>query len=94
MVKVVFGPEQPDAKGVTVIVEVTGDNVVLIPLNAAIFPEPETGRPMVALVFVQLNDVGVTEPLNTTAAVDAPLQTDWFVIAYTVGVGLIVILKL
>jgi hypothetical protein len=92
IVTVVGVPEQPLATGVTIIVAVTGLELVLTAVNEPILPIPEAARPIVVLSLVQLNTVPDTAPLNVIAVVAALLQTDWLVgLATTVGVGLTVI---
>ena len=80
-------PEQLLADGVTVTVAVTADVPELLAVKAAIFPEPLAANPTLVVLFVQLYVVPLTEPLNATAAVLAPLQTDWLLGCVTVGVG-------
>ncbi len=79
--------------GVTVTVATTGAAPVLIALKLAILPLPLAARPIEGSLFVQLNTVPggvVTEPVNVTAVVGAPLQTTWLATAFTSGVGLTV----
>ena len=79
--------------GVTVTVAVTGEAVLLIAVNDPILPVPLAARPMLVLLLVQLYTVPATGPVIVTAAVDAPLQTVWFAIALTAGVGFTVIVN-
>jgi hypothetical protein len=79
--------------GVTVIVAVIGVVPVFITGNDAILSVPLAGKPMEGEELVQLNIVPVTEPLNGTTAVEAPLQSTWLATAFTVGVGFTVIVN-
>ena len=62
-------------------------------LNEAILPDPEAANPMDVALFVQLNTVPATVPVNDTAVVGDPLHTTWFASAATVGVGFTVIVN-
>ena len=75
MVNVCGVPLHPFATGVTVIVPVIVVVPVFVAVNTGIFPEPLAPRPMVVLLFVQLNVVPATAPVKLTAAVETPLQT-------------------
>jgi hypothetical protein len=91
MVTVVGVPEQLLATGVTIMIAVTGLEVALMAVNEPILPEPEAARPIVLLLFVQLNTVPDTAPLNVIVVVAELLQTDWLAgLDTTVGVGLTV----
>ena len=68
-------PEQRFATGVTVIVAVTGVAPLLSPLKEAISPVPLAAKPIDVVLFVQLNAVPITPPLNVTAEVAIPLHT-------------------
>ena len=74
MVKLVDGPVQPAASGVTVIVATTGAIVVFTPVKEAMLPEPDTGRPILLVVLVQLKTVPVTTLVYVIAAVGVPLH--------------------
>ena len=74
MVNISGVPEQPNATGVTVMVAVIGALVVLLAVNAAIFPVPFAANPTEVLSFVQLNAVLPTVPVNVIAFVVAPLH--------------------
>jgi len=74
MVNVCGVPGQPAADGVTVIVAVTGALLVLIAVNAGIFPLPEAAKPIDVLLFVQLKVVPLIAPEKVTRFVDAPLH--------------------
>ena len=52
--KLVDEPMQLLADGVTVMVDVIADAVLLVAVKAAIFPVPDDARPMLAALFVQL----------------------------------------
>lgn len=75
-------------------VAVTGLMVGLIAVNDGMLPVPLAPSPIVVLLFVQVNTVPTTGPLSVTAAVADPAHTAWLAIAFTVGVGLTVIVKL
>jgi hypothetical protein len=92
-VNVIGVPGHPFAVGVTVIVAVTGAVPVLVAVNAAILPVPLAARPMLVLLFVQLNVVPATAPVKVMAVVVAPLHNVWLATAFTVGVGLTVIVN-
>jgi hypothetical protein len=87
IVKANAGPVTPFAVGVTVIVATTGEAPAFVAVKLAMFPEPLAARPIEVVLFVQLNVVPDTAPLNVTAVVAAPLATVWFETAATVGVG-------
>lgn len=80
-------------EGVTVIVAVTGLPPVLMAVNVGILlPEPLAARPMLVLLFVQLNTVPGTVPEKLIVCVGAPLHIVCDVgAAETVGVGFTVI---
>ena len=80
--------------GVTVIVATCGTDVLFIAIKAPILPVPPAASPIVVLVLLQLYTVPGTGPLIVTAAVVAPLQRVWLPIAFTLGVGLTVIVKI
>jgi hypothetical protein len=94
MVNISFGPVQPLAVGDTVIVAITGDNVLLIAAKAEMFPVPEAGNPMLLLLFVQAYVVPDTPLPKFMAVVFTPLHTAWSATVLTVGIGLTVIVKL
>ncbi len=60
--------------GVTVIVPKITSFVVLMALNALIFPVPLAASPIFVLVLLQLNTVPVTLPVKVIAEVFKPLQ--------------------
>lgn len=80
--------------GVIITVAVSGVVLLLIAAKAGIVPDPLAGRPIVELLFVQVYTVPGTAPAGVTAVVAVPLQTVWFAIAFTFGVGFTVIVKL
>ena len=87
MVKDCAVPVHPFAEGVTLIVAVTIDVPELVPVNAAMFPEPLAARPMEVVLFVQLSALPATVPEKFTAPVDVLLQILWSEGSLTVGVG-------
>lgn len=58
-------------------VAVTGALVVLMAVNAGIFPVPPAAKPIDVLLFVQLKTVLLTLPLKFTALVADPLHKFW-----------------
>jgi hypothetical protein len=74
IVNVFAVPGQLVAEGVTVIVAVTGVLPGLIAVKAGIFPLPLAAKPIEVLLFVQLYVVPLTDPVNVTAFVVAPLH--------------------
>jgi hypothetical protein len=74
--------------------DVIGAVVVFVAVNAAMLPVPLAAKPVAVFVFVQLYTAPATGPPMVTAAVVDPAHTTWFEIAFTVGVGLTVIVKL
>ena len=79
--------------GVTVIVATCGVVPGFVAVKLAMLPVPLAARPMLVLLFVQLNVVPATAPAKVIAVVVAPLQSVWFATAFTVGVGLTVIVN-
>lgn len=80
------------ADGVTVISATTGALVILIAMKAGILPTPDPARPILGVLLIQLYTAVPIEPLKLTAVVCAPLHTTWLATAFTVGVGLTVII--
>ncbi len=76
------------------IVAVTGEVVGLTVTKLGILPMPEAPRPIVVLLLVHVKAVLATGPLIVTAAVLAPAHKLWLAIAFTLGVGFTVIVKL
>ena len=74
-------------------VAVTGELPVLTPAKDAMSPVPDDASPIDVLLFVQLNTVPPTVPLNVIPTVDAPLHTVWYMGSATVGVGLTVMVN-
>jgi len=74
MVKVIGGPGQPLAVGVTVIVATTMVAPMLVAMNEGISPVPLAASPMVGSLFVQSNVVPATGPVKVIGAVASPLQ--------------------
>jgi hypothetical protein len=75
-----------------VMVAVIGADVVLVAVNAGIFPDPLAANPIAVLLFVQVNVVPLTGPDKEVEVTLAPLQCVWFGTVVTVGVGFTVIL--
>ena len=94
IVNVVDVPGQPLAEVLIVMVAVIGALVLLIAENDPMLPVPEAARPIDGVLFVQLNVVPATPPLNATTFVVAPLHNVWLLTALTVGVGFTVMVKL
>jgi hypothetical protein len=90
MVNVTDVPGQPAATGVTVIVAVTGALVVLVAVKLGMLPVPDAARPILGVLFVQLNTVPATGLVKVTAVVLVPLHTVWLAGVFTLGVGLTV----
>ena len=93
IVNVIGVPGQLLAVGVTVIVATTGAVPKLVAVKTGIFPVPAATRPMDGWLLVQVNTVPATAPLKLTAAVAVLLHTTWLDTAFTVGVGLTVIVN-
>jgi hypothetical protein len=64
-----------------------------VAVNDGISPVPLAPKPILVLLFVQLYTVPATAPLKFTAVVGDPLHTVWLLTAFTVGVGLTVIVN-
>jgi hypothetical protein len=86
-------PGQPAADGVTVMVAVTAALVVLIAVNAGIFPLPLAPNPIEGLLFVQLKVEPLTAPVKFIVLVIALLHKVWFAGCTTLGVGFTVIVN-
>lgn len=97
MVNVVAVPEQVEPPlvkvGVTVIVATTGAVPLFTAVNEAMSPVPLAASPIEGVLLVQLYTVPVVDPLKLTALVEPLAHTTWLLIAFTLGVGLIVIVK-
>ena len=93
IVNVIAVPGQPFAEGVTVIVEMTGAAVLLIPVNEGILPVPLAANPIEGSLFVQLYEVLVTVPVKLIAEVVEALHISWSFGCATSGTGLTVIAK-
>ena len=91
MVNVLAGPVQPLKDGVTVMVAVTGAEVLLIPVNEEISPVPLAANPIAGLLLVQLYIVPLTVPVKCIAEVALPLQRSWSLGCTTSGATPIVI---
>ena len=81
--------------GVTVMVAVTGALPAFVAVNELISPAPLAASPIEGVLFVQLYTIvpPVVGLPNDTAVVAAPLHITWFVILFTVAVGLTVIVN-
>ena len=77
--------------GVTVIVPVIGMAAVLVAVKFRL-PVPAAPRPMAVLLLVQLYTVPAVAPVKFTVTVTPP-QTVWLATAFTVGIGLTVMVK-
>ena len=62
IVKLLVVPVQPFADGVTTILDTVGALVPFSAVKDGILPKPVPARPVVVLLFVQLNVVPVTVP--------------------------------
>ena len=93
IVNVLVVDTQPLAVPVTVIVATIVEPVPLVTTNGLIFPVPVAARPIPVLLLVHVNTVPVVAPLNVIAVVVPPSQSAWLAIAFTVGVGLTVIVN-
>ncbi len=82
-------PVQETVLGVTVTVATTVALVTFAAVKAAIFPLPLAAKPMLVVVFVQLNVVLPTEPLKETKVVEIPPQIVWLEGCVTSGVEFI-----
>ena len=74
MVKVVTGPGHPFAVGVIVTVAITVAVVMLVAVNAGMFPVPFAARPIEGVVFAQAKVVPVTGPEIVVTTATVPLQ--------------------
>jgi len=94
MVNVSGVPVQPLADGVAVMLAVCIVAPVLVAVNAGMSPFPFAASPMEGLSFVQTKDVALTPPAKFTAVATEPLHRVWSAMGSTLGVGLIVTVKL
>ena len=72
-------------------VVVNGAEVAFVAVNDGMFPDPLAARPMVVLLFVQVNVVPLTGPDKVVEVTLAALQCVWFGTVVTDGVGFTVI---
>ena len=93
MVKETGVPVQPLNVGVTSIVPLIGEIVVLVIVNGAMSPVPPAAKPIAVLVFVQLQVTPVMLPVKVMASVVSSLHLVWSAGLSTVGVGLTVMEK-
>jgi hypothetical protein len=91
IVYVAGGPVHGVIVGVTVIVPVMGEAVVLVPTNDGTFPAPPAARPIAVFEFVQLNVAPAGVLAKALAGIVAPAQTVMLGIGVTTGFGLTVI---
>ena len=84
-------PGQPLAVGVTVSVAITEIAVLLVAVNAGVFPVPLAASPIEAYELVQSNVVPGVVLVKFEATIVAPLQTIISEGTTTAGVGLTVI---
>ena len=73
--------------GVTAMVAVTGEAVLLVAVKAEIFPAPLGPSPMEVFELTQLYTVPGTVPEKATAAVEFRWHKTWFAVPLTVGSG-------
>jgi hypothetical protein len=76
-----------------VTVAVTGDDVLLVAVKAAILPEPVPASPIDVVLLLQVKVVPVVVLLKLNALWVAPLQSVWLPGTITFGVGFTVIVK-
>lgn len=93
MVNVLSAPGQPAADGVTAMIALTDVVPLLTAVNGLMFPLPLAGKPIDVLLFVQLNVVPATPPVNVIRLVMAPLHTLSFAGCATFGIGLTVMVN-
>jgi hypothetical protein len=78
--------------GVTWIVAVTGDVLLLVAVKLLILPVPEAARPMEDVVFVQRKLVPGVVEVKERGPVTLPLQTVTLAGTVTTGTGLTITL--
>ena len=93
IVNVLGVPAHELAVGVTVMVAVTGELVVLVAVNVGSEPAPDAASPMAVLLLVQANVVPPIGLVKEISEVVAPLQYMVLATEFTVVVGLTVIVK-
>ena len=93
IVKLLTGPAHPFAKGLTLMVAVTGVVPVLTAVKAGMLPVPAAARPIDGWSFSHANVVPVTLALNTCPPKVLLLQILWLATAASTVVGLTVIVK-
>ena len=94
IVKVMVGPVQPLAVGVTVMVATTGTPVMFVAVKLAILPVPAAARPIPGALLVQLYTAPATLPVKLTAAVAVLWHSTWLATWLAAGVGFTVMVKL
>lgn len=93
IVAVIAGPKQPPAKGVIVIVAVTGVVPGLTAVKDGTLPLPDAVSPIEVLLLVHVNVVPFTGLVRAIIVLALPLQTVWAGgVATTTGVGLTLII--
>lgn len=94
IVKVMAGPVQPLAVGVTVMVATTGTPVTFVAVKLAILPVPAAARPILGALLVQLYTAPATLPVKLIAAVAVLWHSTWLATWLAAGVGFTVMVKL
>ena len=81
--------------GVTVMLATIGALEEFVALNAGRLPDPTPLNPMLGSLLVQSNEMDppVVGDTKFTAVVKPPSQTTWLATAFTVGVGLTMMLN-
>ena len=87
MVKLFGCPEQPAADiGVTVMVAIMDEAVVLVAVNDGMLPVPEAASPMSGLLFVHVLIAAFTLlPLNVIAGCTLPVQSTLLAMLFNTG---------
>jgi len=80
-------PVQAFADGVTVMVAEIAPVPVFVAVKAGISPVPLAARPIAVLEFVQVKAVPVTEPVNVSGPIVAPVQAEMSAGSVTAGNG-------
>lgn len=79
--------------GVTVMVATSGVVPGFCAANEGMSPVPLAAKPMAGVLLVQLNTVPAGVPVKVTAVVLLSLHSNWLAMAFTVGVGLTVMVN-
>jgi hypothetical protein len=80
-------------EGVTVMVAVTGTGPAFVAVKEGMLPLPEDTRPIDVVLLDQEYTVPGTVPEKATEATVPPLHATTFAIAFTVGIGLTVMVN-